>query len=79
MRCRRVSSAFSRRPECPTPLTRQLNAAFVKAIEAPAVRKTLEASGFEVVTSTSAEFGAVIKAALDRYRRIAADARLEPQ
>ena len=61
------------------PLTRQLNAAFVKAIEAPAVRKTLEASGFEVATSTSAEFGAVIKAALDRYRRIAADARLEPQ
>jgi tripartite-type tricarboxylate transporter receptor subunit TctC len=61
------------------PLTRQLNAAFVKAIEAPAVRKTLEASGFEVVTSTSAEFAAVIKAGLDRYRRIAADARLDPQ
>ena len=39
----------------------------------------LEASGFEVATSTSAEFGAVIKAALDRYRSIAADARLEPQ
>jgi hypothetical protein len=43
------------------------------------VRKTLEASGFEVATSTSAAFGAVIKAALERYRTIAADARLEPQ
>jgi tripartite-type tricarboxylate transporter receptor subunit TctC len=63
----------------PDPLTRQINAAFVKAIEAPTVRKTLEASGFEVVTSTSAEFAAAIKAALERYRKIAADARLEPQ
>ena len=56
-----------------------MNAAFVKAIEAPAVRKTLEASGFEVLTGTSAEFGTIIKAALERYRKIAADARIEPQ
>ncbi len=63
----------------PDPLTQRLNAAFVKAIETPAVRRTLESSGFEVVTSTSAEFGAVIKAALERYRKIAADARIEAQ
>jgi tripartite-type tricarboxylate transporter receptor subunit TctC len=61
------------------PLTERMNAAFVKAIEAPAVRKTLESSGFEVTTSTSAEFGATIKAALERYRKIAADARIEAQ
>ena len=61
------------------PLTQRLNAAFVKAIETPAVRRTLESSGFEVVTSTSAEFGAAIKAALERYRKIAADARIEAQ
>ena len=61
------------------PLTERLNAAFVKAIETPAVRKILESSGFEVGTSTSAEFGATIKTALERYRRIAADARIEAQ
>jgi tripartite-type tricarboxylate transporter receptor subunit TctC len=61
------------------PLTRRLNAAFVKAIETPAVRGTLESSGFEVVTSTPAEFGAAIKSALERYTKIAADARIEAQ
>jgi tripartite-type tricarboxylate transporter receptor subunit TctC len=61
------------------PLTGRLNTALVKAIETPAVRRTLESSGFEVVTSTSAEFGAVIKAAIERYRKIAADAHIEAQ
>ena len=61
------------------PLTQRLNTAFVKAIEAPPVRKILESSGFEVVTSTSAEFKAVIKTAIERYRKIAADAHIEAQ
>jgi tripartite-type tricarboxylate transporter receptor subunit TctC len=61
------------------PLTQRLNMAFVKVIETPAVRRTLESSGFEVVTSTSAEFGAAIKAALDRYRKIVTDAHIEAQ
>jgi tripartite-type tricarboxylate transporter receptor subunit TctC len=61
------------------PLARRLNAVFVDAIETPSVRKTLEASGFEVVTGTPAEFGTTINAALARYRKIAADARIEAQ
>jgi tripartite-type tricarboxylate transporter receptor subunit TctC len=61
------------------PMTERLNAALVKTIETPSVRKTLEASGFEVTTGTSAQFGAIIKAALERYRKIAADARIDPQ
>ena len=61
------------------PLTQRLNAILVQTIETPTVRKTLEGSGFEVVTSTSAEFGNTIRAALERYRRIAADARIEAQ
>lgn len=61
------------------PLTQRLNMAFVKAIETPAVRRTLESSGFEVVTSTSEEFRAAIKAALERYRKIATDAHIEAQ
>ena len=60
-------------------LTERLNTAFVKAIETPAVRKTLESSGFEVVTSTSAEFKAAIQAGLERYRKIATDAHIEAQ
>ena len=63
----------------PAPLVQRLNAELVRAIETPAVRKTLQDSGFEVVTSTSAEFGNIIRAALERYRRIAADARIEVQ
>jgi len=43
------------------------------------VPSSLESSGFEVVTSTSAEFGAAIKAALDRYRKIVTDAHIEAQ
>jgi len=61
------------------PLTQRLNTAFVKAIETPAVRKILESSGFEVITSTPTEFGATIKAGLERYRKIAADAHIEAQ
>ena len=61
------------------PMTERLNAALVKTIETPSVRKTLEGSGFEVTTGTSAQFGTIIKAALERYRKIAADARIEPQ
>jgi len=61
------------------PLSERMNAAFVKTIETPSVRRTLEGSGFEVITGTSAEFGGLIKAALERYRKIAADARIEPQ
>jgi len=61
------------------PLAHRLNSVFVEAIETPSVRKTLEGSGFEVVTGTSAEFGTTINAALARYRKIAADARIEAQ
>ncbi|MBX9824068.1 MAG: tripartite tricarboxylate transporter substrate binding protein [Xanthobacteraceae bacterium] len=63
----------------PEPMTGRLNVALVKTIETPSVRRTLEGSGFEVTTGTSAQFGAIIKAALERYRKIAADARIEPQ
>jgi hypothetical protein len=43
------------------------------------VRKTLEGNGFEVVTSTPAEFGNVVKSALERYRKISIEAGIEEQ
>jgi tripartite-type tricarboxylate transporter receptor subunit TctC len=65
--------------KAPPALVDQINKAFVQAIEAPHVRKTLEGNGFEVVTSTPAEFGHVVKSALDRYRKISIEARIEEQ
>jgi tripartite-type tricarboxylate transporter receptor subunit TctC len=56
-----------------------MNAAFVKAITAPTVRRLLEQSGFEVVTSTPEEFATTLKAAIERYRRITADAGITAQ
>jgi tripartite-type tricarboxylate transporter receptor subunit TctC len=58
----------------PPALTARMNAALVKAITAPTVRPLLAQSGFEVVTSTPAEFAATLRAAIERYRRITVDA-----
>jgi tripartite-type tricarboxylate transporter receptor subunit TctC len=63
----------------PLPLTDQINAALVKAISNPAVKKALVANGFEVNTSTPAEFATLLKTALERFRKIAADAGIQPQ
>jgi len=63
----------------PPALVDQINKAFVQAIEAPHARETFESNGFEVVTSTPAEFGHVVKSALDRYRKIAIEAHIEEQ
>jgi hypothetical protein len=39
----------------------------------------LEDNGFEVVTSTPEEFASVVNASLARYKKITAEARIEPQ
>jgi tripartite-type tricarboxylate transporter receptor subunit TctC len=66
-------------PGLPEPLTRQISAALVQAIGNPSVRKALTASGFEVGTSTPAEFAEILRTSVDRYRKIATDARIEAQ
>jgi tripartite-type tricarboxylate transporter receptor subunit TctC len=60
-------------------LAGRLNAAFVKAITEPAVRRVLEQSGFEVVTSTPQQFADTLKGAIARYRKITADAGIAAQ
>jgi tripartite-type tricarboxylate transporter receptor subunit TctC len=60
-------------------LVARMNAELVAAIATPKVRKALEDSGFEVVTSTPEEFASVVKASLERYRKITAEAGIEPQ
>jgi tripartite-type tricarboxylate transporter receptor subunit TctC len=63
----------------PEALTQRINAELVKAIKAPTVVKSLQDSGFEVITSTPAEFATILKNGMDRYRKITADAGIQPQ
>jgi tripartite-type tricarboxylate transporter receptor subunit TctC len=60
-------------------LVARLNAELVAAIAAPKTRKTLEAGGFEVVTSTPAEFARVVEASLALYRKITTEVGIEAQ
>ncbi len=63
----------------PPALAGRMNAAFVKAITAPTVRRLLERSGFAVATSTPEEFATTLKGAIERYRKITADAGITAQ
>lgn len=63
----------------PDALTQKVSAELVRAIKAPEVVKKLEEGGFEVITSTPAEFATTLKASIDRYRKITSDAGIEPQ
>jgi len=66
-------------PRMSAMLIARMNAELVAAISTPKVRKTLEDGGFEVNTSTPAEFTSVIKAGLERYKKITAEAGIEAQ
>ena len=57
----------------------RMSAELVKAISASHVRRTLEDNGFDVVTSTPAEFASILQAGLERYRKITADAGITAQ
>jgi len=63
----------------PGPLTQKINAELIRAIKTPEVTKKLEESGFEVITSSPSEFAAILKTGIERYRKITADAHIEPQ
>jgi tripartite-type tricarboxylate transporter receptor subunit TctC len=60
-------------------LVARMNAELATAVTSPRARKTLEDNGFEVVTSTPAEFANVIRESVARYRKITAEAGIEPQ
>jgi tripartite-type tricarboxylate transporter receptor subunit TctC len=60
-------------------LVARMNTELVAAISLPRTRKTLEDNGFEVTTSTAEEFANVIMESLARYRKITAEAGIEPQ
>jgi tripartite-type tricarboxylate transporter receptor subunit TctC len=60
-------------------LVARMNTELTVAITTPKVRKTLEDNGFEVVTAPPQEFAKVIKDSVARYRKITAEAGIEPQ
>src|SRR5262245_50851869 len=66
-------------PRMSATLVARMNAELVAAISTPKTRKALEDGGFEVNTSTPAEFTSVIKAGLERYKKITAEAGIEAQ
>ena len=66
-------------PKMSPALVARMNAELVAAISTPKAREALEDGGFEVVTSTPDEFASVVKANLARYRKITAEAGIEPQ
>jgi tripartite-type tricarboxylate transporter receptor subunit TctC len=63
----------------PEALTQRINAELIRAIKTPSVVKSLQSGGFEVITSTPAEFVTILKNGMDRYRKITADAGIQPQ
>ena len=66
-------------PKLTDALTQRMNAALVKAVNTPGARKTLADNGFDVITSTPAEFASILKQGLERYRKIIADAGIMAQ
>jgi tripartite-type tricarboxylate transporter receptor subunit TctC len=66
-------------PKMSRALVARMNAELVAAISTPKAREALEDGGFEVVTSTPDEFASIVKANLARYRKITAEAGIEPQ
>jgi tripartite-type tricarboxylate transporter receptor subunit TctC len=60
-------------------LAQRINAELVRAIQTPSVTRSLQDSGFEVITSTPSEFATILKSGMDRYRKITADAGIQPQ
>jgi tripartite-type tricarboxylate transporter receptor subunit TctC len=60
-------------------LVARMSAELTAAITMPKVRKTLEDNGFEVATASPQAFAKVIRDSVARYRKITAEAGIEPQ
>ncbi len=68
----RIWIGFAASAGIPEEAARRLQDAFMRAPRAPAVRRSLEASDFEVIASTAQEFSRELRAELDRNRRVIA-------
>ena len=76
-----VSSGFSFLGPAglPRPIVEKLNSALVKALQDPAVRKELIDRGAEPVGNTPEQHAAYIKAEIEKWQKVAANAGLKPE
>jgi len=63
----------------PPEITRKLNAALVKVHANPELKAAYEKGGYESVSSSSEELGAMVKRDIDRWGRIIKDIGFKPQ
>jgi tripartite-type tricarboxylate transporter receptor subunit TctC len=63
----------------PPEITRKLNGALVKALADPAVKAAIEKGGYESVSSTPEELGAMVKRDIGRWSKIIKDIGFKPQ
>lgn len=76
-----VSSGFSFLGPAgiPRPVVEKLNAALVKALQDPAIRKELLSRGAVPVGNTPEQHAAYIKAEIDKWQKVASDAGIKPE
>ncbi|HUN68667.1 MAG TPA: tripartite tricarboxylate transporter substrate binding protein [Burkholderiales bacterium] len=63
----------------PPEITKKLNAALVKALADPQVKSLIEKGGYESVSSTPEELGAMVRRDIDRWGKIIKDIGYKPQ
>jgi tripartite-type tricarboxylate transporter receptor subunit TctC len=62
----------------PRDIVTKLNEASVKALRSPEIRERLNGIGFDVVASTPEEFGAFMKAEVDRWTEVVKRGNIQP-
>jgi tripartite-type tricarboxylate transporter receptor subunit TctC len=63
----------------PPEITRKLNAAFVKVLAEPEVKAAIEKGGYESVSSSPEELGALVRRDIERWGKIIKDIGFKPQ
>jgi tripartite-type tricarboxylate transporter receptor subunit TctC len=63
----------------PPEVTRKLNAAFVKVLAEPEVKAAIEKGGYESVSSSPEELGALVRRDIERWGKIIKDIGFKPQ
>jgi tripartite-type tricarboxylate transporter receptor subunit TctC len=63
----------------PPEITKKLNAAFVKVLAEPEVKAAIEKGGYESVSSSPAELGAMVRRDIERWGKIIKDIGYKPQ
>ena len=63
----------------PPEITKKLNAAFVKVLAEPEVKAAIEKGGYESVSSTPEQLGAMVRHDIERWGKIIKDIGFKPQ